>query len=373
MLKHRNVNLLLAILLAGGLSACDESSEILNPFSSPEGTELGLMVDDDLTDAILADAEAALAAVAAPAPAGPQAVPGLFAEPNEAAVGDARQLLEQARQKFTEAQRAWRNGDTEAAARLALEARLLVAEALVLVFGEDAYNDLLLRVDNQIAWLEEEVDGGPAELLARIRELRQEAVEIRAGGANPEAALIRATERLILALQIAHREHMRQRQVDMVRHARHALFMAAVADDLAHQVVGENPTERQAYVMRHARQLRIEAQRLFEADRIRLAFGLARESVNLSLVAVLLESAPDANKVEFMVLVSSEAIAAAETAIAELTSDTFLADLLDVAKALQNVGIEVSDIRPRLSIEILWHSAVTAWAVVLMAEATSTS
>ena len=60
MLKHRTFNLMLALMLAGVLAACDESAEVLAPFASSEGTELDLAIDDDLTDAILADAVAAL-------------------------------------------------------------------------------------------------------------------------------------------------------------------------------------------------------------------------------------------------------------------------------------------------------------------------
>ena len=309
MLRHRTFNLMLAVLLAGVLAACDESAEVLAPFASPEGTELDLAVDDDLTDAILADAVAALDAVSAPAPG----IPGLFASPNEDLVDEARALLEQARQKFVEARRAWAHGDTELAAQLAFEGRLLIAEALVLVFGEDAYSDLLLRVDNVIVWLEEGVDGNQSDLLDRIRELRQQAVDIRAAGG--ENSLVEATERLILALQIGHRERAHHWRQEMAQHAQLSIIMASVAIDFAVEIIGDDPSERQAYLLRHAFQLRNEAVRVLERGRFRLAFGLAREAVNVALVAVLLEPGSDVNKVDYMIGVSDGAIAAGQAAL----------------------------------------------------------
>lgn len=372
--KRRILSLSLAVLLAGGLAACDETSEILNPASSPEGTELDLAVDDDLTDAILADAEAALAAAEGVPTAGPESLPGLFAEPNADLVDEARALLEQARQKFVEARRAWRHGDTELAAELAMEGRLLIAEALILVFGEEAYDDLLQRVNNIIAWLEEGVDAETSELLDRIRELRDEAEAIRAEDPGSEENLIRATERLVLALQIGHRERTHQRRHQMAAHARLSIFMAGVGIDLALEIIGEDPSDRQAYLLRHAAHLRDEAVRLFEAGRYRVAFALARESVNLSLVAVLIEPMTDAavtdgTLVDWMEEVSNSAIAAAEEAVVGLPSDHFLVHLVDVARELQARGLSVADTRPRLAIEILWHSSLTAWAVVLSVDA----
>ncbi len=367
MSRQRTFNLMLALLLAGGLAACDESAEVLEPFGSPEGTELDLAVDDDLTDAILADAEAALNAVSAPAPG----IPGLFAAPNEDFVDEARALLEQARQKFIEARRAWTHGDTELAAELAFEGRLLIAEALVLVFGEDAYADLLLRVDNVIAWLEEEVDGRNSDLLDRIRELRQEAVDIREGGG--ENSLVEATERLILALQIGHRERAHHRRQEIAQHAQHAIIMASVAIDFAVEIIGDDPNERQAHLLRHALQLRNEAVAVFERGRFRLAFSLAREAVNVALVAVLLEPGSDVSKVDYMIGVSDGAIAAGQEALNGFSADTFLPQLLEHAQRLQNHAIQIKDRDPRRAVHILWYSSITAWAVVLLVEGASGS
>ncbi|NIR45698.1 MAG: hypothetical protein GWN99_14960 [Gemmatimonadetes bacterium] len=362
--KRKILNSTLAALLAFGLAACDEGSGILDPQSGPAGTELDLAVDDDFTDALLADAEAALSAVEDVASIGTSG-PSLAAEPNPDLVDEARALLEQARQKFVEARRAWRHGDTELAAQLAMEGRLLIAEALVLVFGEEAYADLLQRVNNVIVWLEEGVDAEVSELLDRIRGLRDEAEAIRAEDPTSEDNLIRATERLILALQIAHRERTQQRQQEMAQHARHSIFMASVGINLADNIIGVDRSDRQAYLLRHAIHLRNEAFRLYEAGRFRVAFALARESVNLSLVAVLLEPTTDVSKVAWMEEVSNNAIAAAEQAIVGLPSDHFLVRVLERAKELQARALAVADERPRLAIEVLWHSSLVAWAVVL--------
>ena len=258
MLKHRNYAMSLGVLLVVGLAACDNSSELLDPSSTVEGTELELMVDEDLTAAILADAEASLDAVTETSPAGIE-TSGLSGGPNDALVGDARGLLEQARQKFVEARRAWRNGDTELAAQLALEGRLLIAQAIVMVYGEEGYDDLLLRVDNLIGWLEEGVDEGSSPLLSRIRQLRQEAEDIRAEDPDSQDNLVRATERLILALQIGHRERVHLRERHLAEHARHSIFMATAAFSLAVDKVGDDATERQVYALRYAEQLLQEA------------------------------------------------------------------------------------------------------------------
>jgi HEPN domain-containing protein len=367
MLKHRSITLLLAIMMAGWLAACDESSEILNA-PGTEGAELDLAVDTDLTEALLADARAALDAVDAAVPTGPGDVTDQLVTPNVDNLDAARALLEQAREKFIEANRAWRHGDTELAAQLALEARLLIAQALVLVFGEDAYNDLLMRVDNIIAWLEEEVDGQASELLSRIRELRDEAVAIREEDPDSEDNLIRATERLLLALQIAHRERVQHRHQEMAQHARHSIFMASVAIDLALDIVGDDPNERQGYALRHAAFLRNNAVQKFEAGRFSLAFALARESVNLSLVAVLLEPGSDVDKISYMVGVSDAAIAAAQEVITSFDAAGFLPRLLQHAQMLQDHALEIANREPRKAVHLLWHSSITAWAVVLMAE-----
>ena len=170
-MRKPTVNMLLALTLVGGLAACDESS-VLGPDNGLEQTILELMVDEDYTEALISDVEAAIAGVVD--------VPGpisgaLFAEPNADAAEEARALLEQAREKFREARRAWIGGDTELAAQLAEEGRLLVAEAMVLVLGDEAYLRLLERVE-VVAVGRQAFDGDDRGVLVRDGE-RQAAVD----------------------------------------------------------------------------------------------------------------------------------------------------------------------------------------------------
>ncbi len=345
---------LLALLLVGSLAACEDSS-VVGP-NGPEQTILDLMVDPDLTDAIIADVEAALDGVVGGAPAAEGA---LLAEPNTDAVDDARALLEQAREKFREARQAWIRGDSETAATLALEARMLVADAYVMVFGEEAYDRLLERVDHLISWLEERVDGETSELLDRIRELKAEAEPLK------DTDLIAATERLILAVQIAHRERVHHRRQEMQRHARHSLFMADMALQLAQDVAGQDLTPEQEHAFRHALHLRNDAALALEAGRYRLSFVLSRGVVNVCLVVVMLEPDLPGDKVEAMIGISNAAIAAAEDVVDP--TDSFLARLLEYIKVLQTRAIEISDTMPRRAIHVLWHVSVTAYGIVEMA------
>jgi HEPN domain-containing protein len=355
-MKNRATNLLLALVLAVGLAACGEESRLLEP-ENIEDAELTLIVDPDLTEAIVLDAEASInGLVGSVAPSEGT----LFAQPNEEAVAQARELLRQARQKFYEARQAWLRGDTPTAAELAQEARELVAEALVLVFGEEAYDHLLQRVEHIITWLEAQVDEEASELLARIRELRDEAVALR------DSDLIAATERLILAVQIAHRERVHHRRQQLAWHARLSFFMAGVAVDVAGEYAGVDATEAQLRVLRHAAVLRDMAQDALSIGRFRLALSLAREAVNVSLIVVMLEPTTDADKVQAMIDLSNLAIAAAEEAIATASESpgSLPVHLLELAKQLQAHGIDIADTYPRRAIYILWHASVTAYGVV---------
>ncbi len=365
-MRKRNLNLLLALLLAGGLAACGEdSSSILEP-DTPQQTELDLMVDSDVTEATIVDAQAALAAVlGAPAPSADVYQGTLFGDPDPTKIEEARALLEQARQKFQEARRAWIGGDTERAAELALEGRLLVAEAYILVFGEEAYDRLAERVDHVISWLEQQVDDQASELLARIRELRDEAEALR--GTDLKASL----ERLILALQIANRERAIHRQQELIQHARLSLFMAMNSVGLAVEVVGADPTEGQIHALRHAQHLTRDAEQACSAGRYRLCLYLAREAVNVSLVAVVLEfGGRDTELVQAMIDLSNRAIAAAEDALANTDPpNEFAVRLLEHAKQLQARVLEIVDVHPRVAVHVLWHVSVTAYGVIQIASA----
>jgi HEPN domain-containing protein len=355
-MKNRAIKLLLAVLLAAGLAACGEQASVLEP-DNPQDAELTLIVDEVLFEAIVLDAEASinsLVGVVAPSEG------ALFAQPDPQTIEQARELLRQARQKFFEARRAWVNGDTPRAAELAQDARELVAEALILVHGEEAYDNLLERVDHIITWLDAEVDEEASELLARIRELRDEAEALR------DSDLIAATERLILAVQIAHRERVHQRSRELAWHARLSVFMAGVAVDLAEEYAGEDITEMQTRALRHAMYLHHMAQEALSIGRFRLALVLAREGINVSLIVVMLEPTTDADKVQAMIDLSNLAIAAAEEAVANEPAGSLPVQLLELAKRLQAHGMDIQDTYPRRAIYILWHASVTAHGVVQM-------
>jgi hypothetical protein len=359
MRTKRPIGVLLAILVVGGLSACDDGSDLLGP--EPGQVELDLQVDEDVVDATLADVEASLDAVTDVGVASDLGAPALFSTADPELVEQARELVLQAREKFGEARQAWLRGDTELAAELALQARLLVAEALVLCFGDAAYDQMLQRVEQVISWLEERVDGERAELLARIIELREEAEALR------DEDLTAATERLVLALQIAHRERIRQRNQEMAQHARLSVFMARSAVGLATDVAGDDANDEQVHALRHARHLLSDAEAALAAGRLELAHLLAREAVGVSLVAVMLEPGVDADRLAGMIELSERAIAAADEALAGRDTNSFAVRLLEHAKNLQARALEIADSSPRRAIYVLWHASVTAYGVIELA------
>lgn len=365
-MNKRTLRMLLAVALVGGLAACDEESSILDPGTDPEGIELDLQVDEDLVDLIVTDAEAAFAGLVGPAPAiGVETDQvALFAEPDPATLEQARQLLQEARQLFAEARQAWRHGDSQTAADKAFQARMKVAEAWVLVLGEEAFERHRQRVEQVISWLEQRVDEEASQLLNRIRELRDEADAIRAQDPNSEEHLIRATERLVLALQIANREQAHMRRQEMAQHARLQVFMAHSALGLAGDIAGDDATERQIRVWRHAQHLTMHAGQALEAGRFRLAFALAREAESVSLAVVMLEPGVEQARVQAMVELAERAISAAEDALAGVDGRSFAARLLEHAKALQAKGNEIAFSHPRVAVHVLWHASVTAYGVI---------
>jgi HEPN domain-containing protein len=353
MIDGRSIRLMFVGVLVAGLAACD-GSEPLGPEAQTSDGVTSIAVDADLTESIVADGEAAVDALSADGSFEP------FAGADEGAIAEARELLRQAREKFAEARHAWQRGDTELAAELAFEGRTLVAEALVLVFGEEAIDRLLRRVEHVITWLEEKVDGEEPELLVRIRELRDEALALR-----EEGDLVGAGERLILALMIADRERIRAAHAQITVHARLAVFIGASSIDLARQVVGEDATDRQAHVLRHANRLVDAAERAFANGRHRLAFGLAHRAVGVTLVAVMLDpDLTEADRVEAMVRLSEAALAAADEAVEAGDPGPLVIRLLERAESLHARGLELADTRPRRAVWVLWYSAVSAHGVV---------
>ncbi len=209
------------------------------------------------------------------------------------------------------------------------------------------------------------MDDQASELLARIRELRDEAEALR--GTDLKASL----ERLILALQIANRERAIHRQQELIQHARLSLFMAMNSVGLAVEVVGADPTEGQIHALRHAQHLTRDAEQACSAGRYRLCLYLAREAVNVSLVAVVLEfGGRDTELVQAMIDLSNRAIAAAEDALANTDPpNEFAVRLLEHAKQLQARVLEIVDVHPRVAVHVLWHVSVTAYGVIQIASA----
>lgn len=365
-MKRRLVASLVALGLAGVLSACGDESSILDPGTDPQGIELDLQVDEDLTDLVLTDAGAALSGLLDPVMSSgvDASSPDLFAEPDPDAVDAARLKLEEAHQLFMQAREAWRHGDTETAAELAFQARMKVAEAWVMVFGEEAFDRHRQRVEQVISWIEQRVDEESSQLLGRIRELRDQADAIRAEDPTSEQQLIRATERLVLALQIANREEVHMRRIELAQHARLQVFMAQSAVGLAQEIAGDDATERQIYAWRHAQHLAVNAGEALAAGRFRLAFALAREAENVALVVVMLEPGLDQARVQAMVELAERAISAAEEALVGSDAQSFRVRLLEHAKMLQAKGNELAFSRPRVAIHILWHASVTAYGVI---------
>ncbi len=230
------------------------------------------------------------------------------------------------------------------------------------MFGEEAYDRLLERVDHVISWLEEKVDEENSELLARIRELRDEAEVLRG------TDLTAAVERLILALQIANRERAMHRQREIIQHARLSLFMAQSAVQLAAGIAGDDATDEQIHALRHAAHLATDAEQACNAGRYRFCLYLAREAVNVSLIAVIMEfGGTDQGLVQAMIELSDRAIAAAEEALGEVDPESFPARLLEHAKNLQARALEIVETRPRVAVHVLWHVSVTAFGVIQLA------
>jgi hypothetical protein len=180
--------------------------------------------------------------------------------------------------------------------------------------------------------------------------------------------LIAGTERLILAMHIAHRERTLHRRQEMAQHARLSLFMATSAVQLAGGIAGDDATDEQIHVLRHAAHLLEDAAQAFNAGRLRLSFVLSREVVNLSLVVVMLEPGIEGQRLEAMIELSNRAIAAAEEALASTDPTEFAARLLEHAKNLQARALEIADIYPRRAIHVLWHASVTAYGVIRLVD-----
>ncbi len=140
--------------------------------------------------------------------------------------------------------------------------------------------------------------------------------------------------------------------------------MANSAVELAAGIAGDDATEGQIHALKHAQHMAAHALQALNAGRFRFAMMLAREAVNISLVAVMLEPGIEGNRLQAMIELSERAIAAAEEAVAGLDPGSFQVRLLEHAKQLQARAIEIADMYPRRAIHVLWHASVTAYGVI---------
>lgn len=304
---------------------------------------------------------------AAPSPFGDGSIEAIVTDPDltgvsadeaglwdDAISDEARALLEQARQKFAAAREAYRSGDPEGAAALAEEGRLLLAEALLLIRGEDAYSEMLQRLDAVLTWMEERVEGDEVPpLLARLKTLREEAVSAWAAGER-----VRAVERLLLALQVADHARLRLHR-DAALAARRSVALGASALELARAEIGREPTERQARLLHRAGELLRWARAALEACEYRRAFLLGRHVVEVTLVAVLNGERPDADDVAALADLARRTIEAAEAAVGDAPTP-FQARTLELARQWEARAQELAESHPLRSAALLWRAAVAA-------------
>lgn len=259
----------LIAVLATGLVACGEDPA--GPGSDPEpadiaiteNLELQVAVDDVVADVIVEDA-------------------ALFAgdSPSTGPWAEARELFRQARQ-------AWRNGDTELAAELAMEGRLIISQAIYDRHGEEGINALFERVEDLLARLDGAADEYErlADLAARMTELLEEATVLRDSG-----DWVGAGERLLLALGMADRmRHRHQDARDHAKaHAEAAVGAATIIYERVVQEIGNDAGPRVRHALAHARELLRRANAALENGRYRRAIVLSRRSVGWSFHALRL-------------------------------------------------------------------------------------
>lgn len=193
----------------------------------------------------------------------------------------------EARELFRQARQAWQNGDTELAAQLAMEGRLVISQAIIDRRGEEGIDALFDRVSNLLTRLEGASDEFErlADLAERMAELLDEATVLRDDG-----NLVGAGERLILALGMADR--MRHRHQDARRnpqaHAEAAVAAATIILNRVEEEIGSDPSERVEHALRHASELIRRANVALGNQALRRAIILSRRSVDWSFLALRL-------------------------------------------------------------------------------------
>lgn len=187
----------------------------------------------------------------------------------------------EARELFRRARRAWRAGDTERAAELALEGRLVLARALVERRGEEGLDALEGHVEAILERLEEAADdyARAAELAERLAELLDVSRAHRADG-----ELVAAAERLILALGIADRLRHRLTRGSVAEGvATRAVAAAEAIQARVVDAVGPDAGPRVRHALAHSRELLRRANAALEGEAWRRAVVLARRSIGWAL------------------------------------------------------------------------------------------
>lgn len=190
----------------------------------------------------------------------------------------------EARELFRQARRAWRAGDIDRAAELALEGRLVLARALIDRRGEEGLDALEGHVEAVIERLDEASDdfARADDLAERLSELLAEARRLRV-----EGNLVGAAERLILALGITDR--LRHRTADGSVAEGIATRAVATAEAIHERVIGivaSDAGPRVRHALAHARELLRRADAALERGAWRRAVVLARRSIGWSLHAL---------------------------------------------------------------------------------------
>ena len=265
--RHLKLGALTVVLV--GLAACSDSptgpgsDQGTADIAITESLDLQVAVDDVVAEVTIEDAALSL---------DENPLTGPWAE--------ARELFRQARQ-------AWRNGDSELAAELAMEGRLVISQAILDHRGEEGIDALFDRVENLLSRLEGASDEYErlADLAERIGELLAEATLLRDDG-----DFVGAGERLILALGMADRMRHRHRDArhDAQGHAEAAVATATVLLNLVVENVGPDPGDRVTHALRHARELLRRADVALENQAYRRAIILSRRSIGWSLRALRL-------------------------------------------------------------------------------------
>lgn len=191
----------------------------------------------------------------------------------------------EARELFRQARHAWRTGDTDRAAELAYEGRLLLAEALIERRGAEGLDALSSHVEVIIERLDDAADGyaRAGALRDRLAALLEEAGELR-----DEGQLTAAAERLILALGIADRMRHRYQAAsnDAEAYATRAVLAAERVLNRVDAAIGPDAGPRVRHALAHARELARRANAALESEAWRRAIVLSRRSIGWALHAL---------------------------------------------------------------------------------------